>query len=35
MVDSDPEADYRETLDKARAIAQAVAGAQGRRGAGS
>jgi para-aminobenzoate synthetase component 1 len=30
VVDSDPEAEYRETLDKARAIATAVAEAQGR-----
>ncbi|HWA41393.1 MAG TPA: chorismate-binding protein, partial [Gemmatimonadales bacterium] len=27
VVDSDPEAEYRETLDKARAIARAVASA--------
>ena len=35
VADSDPEAEYRETLDKARAIAEAVAEAQGRRGAGA
>jgi len=33
VADSDPEAEYRETLDKARGIALAVAEAQGRSGA--
>lgn len=33
VLDSDPDAEYRETLDKARGIAEAVARAQGRRGA--
>lgn len=34
VADSEPEAEYRETLDKARAIANAIAETQGRRGAG-
>ena len=33
VADSDPEAEYQETLDKARGIAKAIAEAQGRRGA--